>query len=152
MPHLCAKIKAQVLCKIGEQCVCVNACTQSSLFFDPQPVTLHSIAGYSRYRIRYRRPQDYYSRIRIVSSTATQYTVRSLQFGSSYNFSIRAEIRLSRYCYSYLYGDYSDPVDATTRETGIFTYVAVPGRNRTLFRCVFRSHCFVRSALAWSFR
>ena len=31
-------------------------------------------------------------------------------------------------------------------------YVAVPGRNRTLFRCVFRSHCFVRSALAWSCR
>ena len=26
--------------------------------------------------------------------------------------------------------------------------VAVPGRNRTLFRCVFRSHCCVRSALA----
>ena len=26
------------------------------------------------------------------------------------------------------------------------TLVAVPGRNRTLFRRIFRSHCFVRSA------
>ena len=32
------------------------------------------------------------------------------------------------------------------------TYVAVPGRNRTLFRCVFRSHCCVRSAVAQNFR
>ena len=32
------------------------------------------------------------------------------------------------------------------------TYVAVPGRNRTLFRCVFRSHCYVRSAIAQNFR
>ena len=30
--------------------------------------------------------------------------------------------------------------------------MAVPGRNRTLFRCVFRSHCCVRSTLVWSFR
>ena len=35
---------------------------------------------------------------------------------------------------------------------GISVYVAVPGRNLTLFRCVFRSHCCVRSALAWNFR
>ena len=32
------------------------------------------------------------------------------------------------------------------------TYVAVPGRNRTLFRCVFWSHCCVRSAVAQNFR
>ena len=32
-----------------------------------------------------------------------------------------------------------------------YLYVAVPGRNRTLFRCVFRSHYCVRSALAWNF-
>ena len=34
----------------------------------------------------------------------------------------------------------------------IYIYVAVPGRNRTLFRCVFHSHCFIPSAVAWSFR
>ena len=33
----------------------------------------------------------------------------------------------------------------------IHVYVAVPGRNRTLFRCVFRSHCCIRSALAQNF-
>ena len=32
-----------------------------------------------------------------------------------------------------------------------YAYVAVPGRNRALFHCVFRSHWCVRSALAWSF-
>ena len=31
-------------------------------------------------------------------------------------------------------------------------YVAVPGRNRTLFCCIFRSHYCIRSALAWNFR
>ena len=30
-------------------------------------------------------------------------------------------------------------------------YVAVPGRNRTLFCCIFRSHYCVRSTLAWNF-
>ena len=44
-------------------------------------------------------------------------------------------------CYMYMY-----------KRDNVFTYVAVPGRNRTLFRCVFCSHCCVRSALAWSFR
>ena len=33
-----------------------------------------------------------------------------------------------------------------------FTYVAVPGRNRTLFRCIFRLHCCVRSTVAQNFR
>ena len=89
----------------------------------PQPFAFPSVGtySYSRYRIRYQRPQDYYSRTIRVSSTDTQYTVRYLQFGSSYNFSIRAEVTLTRYCYSTLYGDYSDFVDATTMETGIFT-------------------------------
>ena len=31
-------------------------------------------------------------------------------------------------------------------------HVAVLGRNRTLFHCVFRLHCCVWSALAWNFR
>ena len=35
---------------------------------------------------------------------------------------------------------------------GIYTYVAVPGRNRTLFQCVFRAHYRVRSAVAQNFR
>ena len=92
----------------------------SYLSIKPQPFIFppDGTSTYSRYRIRYRRPQDIYSRIVSVSSTATQYTVRYLQFGS-YNFSIRAEVRFRRYCYSYLYGDYSDPVEATVVETGI---------------------------------
>ena len=32
-----------------------------------------------------------------------------------------------------------------------YVHVAVPGRNQTLFRCVFRSHYHVRSALAQKF-
>ena len=39
----------------------------------------------------------------------------------------------------------------TDRHTYIYMYVAVPGRNRTLFRCVFHSHCCVRSAIAQNF-
>ena len=31
-------------------------------------------------------------------------------------------------------------------------YVAVPGRNRTLFHCVFQMHYCVRSAVAQNFR
>ena len=93
----------------------------SYLSFKSQPFIFPSVATYtySRYRIRYRRPQDIYSRIVSVSSTTTQYTVHYLQFGS-YNFSIRAEVRFRRYCYSYLYGDYSDPVEATVVERGIY--------------------------------
>ena len=33
-----------------------------------------------------------------------------------------------------------------------YVYVAVPGRNQTLFRCVFQSHYCVQSALAQNFR
>ena len=31
------------------------------------------------------------------------------------------------------------------------TNVAVPGRNQTLFRCVFRPHYRIQSAIAWNF-
>ena len=31
------------------------------------------------------------------------------------------------------------------------TNVAVPGGNQTLFRCVFRPHYHIRSAVAWNF-
>ena len=33
----------------------------------------------------------------------------------------------------------------------IITYVAVPDRNRTLFRCVFHLHCCVQNVLLWNF-
>ena len=93
----------------------------SYLSFKPQPFIFPSVPTYtySRYRIRYQQPQGFYSRT--VSSSATQYTVRYIQFGS-YNFSIRAEVTFTRYCYSSLYGDYSDPVEATVVETGRFTF------------------------------
>jgi len=32
-----------------------------------------------------------------------------------------------------------------------YTYVAVPGRNQTLSRCIFQAHCLVRSAAIQSF-
>lgn len=86
-------------------------------FFYPQPFSFPPSSTFSRYRISYRRPQDFFTRSTSVSSTITQTTIRFLQFGSSYNFSIRAEVRFS-YCFSTLFGAYSDPVNATTMETG----------------------------------
>ena len=95
------------------------------LFFYPQRFSFPAGSTFSRYRIRYRRPQDFFTRSISVSSAVTQTTIRFLQFGSSYNFSIRAEVRLSRYCFSTLYGAYSDPVNATTMETGQF-FITMP--------------------------
>ena len=92
-----------------------------SLFPLPQAFSFPASASYARYRIRYRRPQDFFTRSVSVSPRTTQYTLRFLQFGASYNFTIRAELRFS-YCFTYLYGDYSDPVNATTRESGSYIF------------------------------
>ena len=90
------------------------------LFIYQQAFSFPAGSTFSRYRIRYRRPQDFFTRSTSVSSAVTQTTIRFLRFGSSYNFSIRAEVSFSRYCFSTLYGQYSDPVNATTMETGQF--------------------------------
>ena len=129
----------------------------SYLSFKPQPFIFPSDGTYiySRYRIRYRRPQDIYSQTVSISSTATQYTVRYLQFGS-HNFSIRAEVRFRRYCYSSLYGDYSDPVEATVVETGIYIYVCMMSLSNPIFRMLINGVCkmlsiFMTSKLKFEF-
>jgi len=94
----------------------VTAVASTSVTLRWDPFLFPSSAVYSRYRISYRRPQDFFTRSTSVSAGNTQATVRYLQFGATYNFSIRAEVRFT-YCFSYLYGDYSDPVNATTMET-----------------------------------
>ena len=55
--------------------------------------------------------------INIGSPSQTQYTLRNLGFEEKYNISIRTVMQFS-YCYSYIYGEYSDEVTAVTMETG----------------------------------
>ena len=57
------------------------------------------------------------SYINIGSGSQTQYTLRYLGFEQEYNISIRARMWFN-YCYTYIYGDYSDEVTAVTMETG----------------------------------
>jgi len=47
---------------------------------------------------------------------------------------------------------YGFSVLPSSLQSDIYNYVAVPGRNRTLFRCVFRLHYCVQSALVQNFR
>ena len=48
-------------------------------------------------------------------------------------------------------GKYGFSVLPSSLQSDIYNYVEVPGRNRTLFRCIFRSHYCIRSALARNF-
>ena len=65
-----------------------------------------------------------YSRLRTISSSffsltpRNQYSLTSLSFGEVYNVSVRARIRVISSCYSYIYGEYSDPLRVETVETG----------------------------------
>ena len=67
-------------------------------------------SGYSRTRTIY-----YYS-----YTTTTSWTFTGLSFGETYNISMRAQVRFS-YCYTYLYGEYSDELVVETIETGKFS-------------------------------
>jgi len=96
------------------------ACSHTHTHTHKQPFSFPLIAVNSLYRIRYQHSLDVYYRTVSVSPGTTQTTVHSLQFGSSYSFSIRAEVRFS-YCYQSLYGNYSDPVQTTTTESGMYS-------------------------------
>ncbi len=88
-----------------------------------QPVNFPAAASITRYRIQYKKQEDSYFRYRYVYPPRREYTLTRLQFGATYNISIRVELRFS-YCYSYLYGEYSDYINATTRESGTCSYMA----------------------------
>ena len=51
------------------------------------------------------------------SPNESRYTLSGLSFGEAYNITIRAQVRFS-WCYSYLYGEYSDELNVATVETG----------------------------------
>ena len=74
------------------------------------------------YQLRYVDSRGY-SRLRTISSffsstPPNQYSVTSLSFGEVYNVSVRVRVRVISSCYSYIYGEYSDPLPVETVETG----------------------------------
>ena len=79
-----------------------------------------SPADRTRLQLRYVDSGGYY-RTRTIYfysySTTTSYTLTGLSFGETYNISMRAQVRFS-YCYTYLYGEYSDELVVETVETG----------------------------------
>ena len=89
-----------------------------SFWFNMQPVHFpsSSAVSYTRYRMTYKADSDSYARARSISSSYSEYTLKYLEFEENYTLSIRAELSFI-YCYSYLYGDYSESVTATTKES-----------------------------------
>ena len=86
-------------------------------------VPTQTLANAGRYRIQY-GVVDGTRFLVYLSSTVSEYTLRSLILGLNYSISISASLTFREYtggnCYSqYLYGDYSDPIYNVTKESGI---------------------------------
>ena len=74
-------------------------------------------ASTTRLQLRYQRQGLSFGSTLTLSGSSTQYTLRGLQFDAQYNISIRPYMTY-RYCYTNIYGDYSNQVSAITVETG----------------------------------
>ena len=95
------------------------------------PSNLNGTSG-QRYRINYQSDTDSYTRARIVypSSNASTLnaTISGLQKGTEYTIQVRLEVYYS-ICYSYLYGNYSEPIFASTNATSEEFYIRMQLRS-----------------------
>ncbi len=76
--------------------------------------------NYMRYRVMSTRDSDGNTYARYVypgTGNSFNTTLTSLNRATAYSVKVRAEVRFS-YCYSYLYGNYSEDVAMTTNSTG----------------------------------
>ena len=97
------------------ECMCLSS---SLLSFQAYSFPSHIYSSYRSYQLYYEYDGYYRSSTTIYSGSQTVYTLRRLTFGKQYNVTIRARMRERRYCYTTLYGEYSNTVTITTVETG----------------------------------
>ena len=86
------------------------------------PPHLNGTIG-QRYRINYTSDTDRPTRVHIVyisrqqlNASTLNATILGLQRGTEYMFQVRLEMRYPA-CYSYFYGNYSEPIFASTNTT-----------------------------------
>ena len=79
------------------------------------------MATLRRYVISYSRSDSTFVRRVYPSFTTNSYRVTRLDFGVTYNFTVRAEVRFS-FCYPSLMGMESDTVRAAPKETRKLSY------------------------------
>ena len=101
---------------------------QSSLSSLQVPPRLNGTIG-PRYRINYTSDTDRPTRARIVyisrqqlNASTLNATILGLQRGTEYMFQVRLEMRYPA-CYSYFYGNYSEPIFVSTNATSEEFYI-----------------------------
>ena len=89
------------------------------------PSNLNGTSG-QRYRISYQSDTDSYTRARYLypsgNASTLNATISGLQRATEYTIQVRLEVYYST-CYSYLYGNYSEPIFASTNATSEEFYI-----------------------------
>ena len=129
------------MCKVHSNSTVYSSCISLRLALStipPSPLSplqapsnLNGTSG-QHYRISYQSDTDSYTRASYLypSSNASTLnaTISGLQRGTGYTIQVRLEVYYS-ICYSYLYGNYSEPIFASTNATSEEFYICMQLRS-----------------------
>ena len=107
-------LRWNVSCSFIKHIACINDFVNLDLSY-VQRYTFPRGFSTAGYIIRYTTGSI--ARSTTLSRSRTTYTLRNLGFEQTYNITVRARVRY-RYCFAYLYGDYSNQVSIMTMEAG----------------------------------